>query len=52
MAWYSDEDGEAFHICENCPASQQIEPENRQPGTNELPLCKHCAVLSKLNNCN
>lgn len=35
-------DPDVHHDHDNCPSGQQIPAQNKRPGTNGYPLCKHC----------
>lgn len=39
--WHSKKSG-VHHVCSNCNTGNNIEQENRQPGTGGKPLCSEC----------
>ena len=42
--WHSVKEP-VHHNNTGCTEGNNIEPENRRPGTGNKPLCKHCAKL-------
>ena len=49
-AWYSIKTN-VHHVCSNCTAGNNIEPEDRREGTGQKPLCVECVILINKGNC-
>lgn len=39
-------DRQVYHDNDECTEGNNIEPENRRPGTDNRPRCEHCARLA------
>ena len=48
--WYSI-DSDVDHVCTNCNAGNNIEEENRRPGTGVKRLCAECKALIAKKQC-
>lgn len=49
-AWHSST-SDTYHVCTNCTAGSEIEPENLRQGTGNRPLCKECQRLLNRGSC-
>lgn len=49
-AWHSVNSG-VHHVCTNCNTGNNIERENRRPGTGGKPLCKECRDWIRKRRC-
>ena len=48
--WHSIKSG-VYHVCSNCSTGNNIESENKRPGTGSKPLCSECRRLISDTKC-
>ena len=48
--WHSVK-SDVHHVCSNCNTGNNIEAENRRPGTGGKPLCSECSGLITRRAC-
>ena len=49
-AWHSVK-STVHHVCTNCNTGNNIETENRKPGTGGKPMCEECRGLISRGTC-
>jgi hypothetical protein len=50
-SFHSKKNPGVYHVCSNCAEGNNIERENRVPGTGGLTLCEHCKRLKSSGKC-
>ena len=49
--FHSSKNPGVYHTCSNCTEGNNIERENRKPGTGGGRQCSHCAELQRDRKC-
>lgn len=50
-AFHSKKNPGVYHVCSNCTEGNNIEKENKAPGTGSGTLCDRCKDLKKSGGC-